>query len=175
MKWLVGISYLIGFEYYSSNQECSRKFSQKFIFIIHLIYIFLNLKFQYDFHSILLLHPDVLGNCTNLIEMIAPILCHFMIVLESVIKTSKGNRIRRIQNKICSDLKMDKKFNLINFFWLFLVNSFIFLIIFMLLSNIKGKFSQNFFIILLKFDTSLGSLVTSYTSDITINLFHKLL
>lgn len=140
MKWLVEVSHLIGFEFSAS----SRNFSQKFIAIIHLIYIVVNLKFQYNFHSILLHHPDVLGNCTNLIEMIAPILCHFMIVLEAFAKKSKGNRISKIQQKIRDDLRMEENFHFIYFFWLFVVNSFIFVIIFMLLYDIKGKNFQEF-------------------------------
>jgi hypothetical protein len=140
MKWLVQFFHLIGFEF--SGRFFSTSFQekvQKIIFFLHLLYIFINLKFQYEFHSQLFIHPDFFGNVTNLIEMLAPVLCHFTIIFTSFVNKSKGCQIAEIQIELCRKLQVKYCFKFGKFLWLFGINTLLFVIIFAILNDIKGK------------------------------------
>jgi hypothetical protein len=87
-----------------------------------------NLWRQYSFHVQLFKHPDVVGNVTNLIEMLSPLLCHATIVLESIYKRKREAQIGELMRKI--QLKLNyasrcsiKTLPLVKFLWLFVINS----------------------------------------------------
>lgn len=162
MAWLVRFFYFIGFE-----------FSLKLIVIIHLFYIAINLKLQYDFHSILFEHPDILGQVTNLIEMIAPLLCHFTIVAESFTKKTTRSRLQSVQKEIQLEFQINQEFKFRKFLSLFVINTLVFVIILGMLGDVKGEleFHQLEFDNLIKFTDSLA---TSHPLDNYLFDLHQL-
>jgi len=112
---------------------------QKLIILIHVIYVCGNLKFQFDYHRILYHHPDFVGNTTNLIEMILPILCHLIVVLESFVQSSVEKNLHILTSKARQRLKIHRRFAFKRFCWLFILNSSIFGLVFALLCEVKGK------------------------------------
>lgn len=90
-----------------------------------------NLWRQYSFHVRLFKHPDVVGNVTNLIEMLSPLLCHSVIILESLCKRKREAKIGQLMRKIQLKLNYDsrcsiKTLPLVKFLWLFAINSSIY-------------------------------------------------
>lgn len=135
----------------------SRVYS-RFIFSLHFVYIFINLRFQSSFHVELFAHPDVLGNTTNLIEMVLPLLCHLVIVTEAFRRRRKQAKIEKLMTKIRLNLNYDEQPSLwrqpvAKFLLLLIINSLLFIGIIIMVSDITGKCSQHW-----KLDCSLITL-----------------
>jgi hypothetical protein len=122
----------------------SGKTCAKLVFLMHWTYIGVNLWRQFFYHSRLFKHPDFVGNVTNLIEMLAPLLCHWTIVLESFYKRRTEEKIEKLMGKI--QLKLDyaprcsiKTLPVVKFLWLFAINSSIYAIVMVMIWHSVGK------------------------------------
>lgn len=127
--------------------KLSWNFLSIFILLMHLLYLSINLHFQYDYHYIYFQYPDYLGTVTNFLEMMFPIFAHFVIILESFSKTKKTNKIINKVHEIKLKLGLEVKFPFIKFLFLFLANSFIYLTLYMLVENYFWKFHLTFVMI----------------------------
>lgn len=122
----------------------SRKTSANLIALLHLAYIGINLWRQFFFHLRLFKHPDVVGNVTNLIEMLAPLLCHLTIILESLARRRVEEKMEKLMGEIQLKLYYDarssiKSLPLVKFLWLFVINSAIYGIVIAMIWHSVGK------------------------------------
>lgn len=144
MKPITRVYQLCGFDLVEKNFStifrAPKKFSVLFVFLLHFIYICLNLRYQYNFQAELFKHPDIVGNTTNLVEMVAPILCHITIILESLCKRKKEEKIRNLMRKLNCNLHANvTSFPLVKFLFLVVVNSLICFTAFILTYHVVGK------------------------------------
>jgi hypothetical protein len=109
------------------------------VIILHFGYIFMNLRFQYDYHKSLFQHPDLLGSILNLLEMILPLLCHLTIVVESFMHAQKHEEMLRIVAKLNLHFQL-MNFPLLNFIFLFLSNSLIYIPVLYLVNDSIGMY-----------------------------------
>lgn len=151
MQLIASFYQIIGFDFieqsFFSVFGISRKVLVRIVFLLHLSFILLNLKYQYNFHLLLFEHPDVVGSITNLVEMILPILCHFVIVAESFCKSRKEEKIKRtmftIRSTLHHDQSMVANYPILKFIFLVVVNSLIYIAVIMMLSDSHGKCFQS--------------------------------
>lgn len=121
-----------------------RKVFARFVFLLHFAYICVNLEFQYSFHVKLFRHPDVLGNTTNLVEMVLPLFCHLVIVAEAFCKAKMEEKIKTLMLKVRTDLDYDAQpaaltLPVAKLLFLFVVNSLLFIGIIVMVSDTPGK------------------------------------
>lgn len=144
MKPIKKVFQLCGFDF-EENQFLTifgipQKFSVLLVFLLHFIYICFNLRYQYNLQVILFKLPDVVGNTTNLVEMVAPLLCHLTIILESLCKRKKDEQIRILMRNLSYNLHVHvTSFPLAKFLFLFVVNSLIYVTAFIFAYHIVGK------------------------------------
>lgn len=122
------------------------KISVKCVLLLHFAYIFVNLKLQYNLNVELFKIPDVFGNTTNLLEMLLPLLCHFVLVSESFCKRRKQEKIAILMRKIhlrlkCSLHAKSTNLPLVKFLFLFVVNSLIFAAVFIMVFPTPGLYT----------------------------------
>ena len=131
MKLIKRVYQLCGLNFVEKNfikvLGISEKFSVVFVFLLHFIYIAFNLHYQFNFHVELFKHPDIVGNTTNLLEMVAPLFCHLTIILESLCKRRKDEKMRNLIRKLnCILHTKVKSFPFTKFLFLFIINSLIY-------------------------------------------------
>lgn len=117
------------------------------ILLLHLLYLSINLYFQYDFHYISFQYPDVLGAVTNFLQMMFPIVAHFVIILESFSKSMKTQKLVNKVYEIKNKLKLEIKFPFMKFLFLFLINSIIYVTLYAFVQNYFWKFHLSFVMI----------------------------
>lgn len=122
----------------------TRQFLVRLVFLLHLTYFVVNMKLQYNFHLSLFQHPDFFGNITVLTEMNLPLVSHAAIVFESFIKRRKEQKMERLMRKIYINLNCESHAEITNlpllkFLCLLVVNSFIFITVLIMVSDIVGK------------------------------------
>lgn len=139
-----------GFDFVERNCVSPYGFSRKLfaysVFLLHSAYVSVNLRFQFNFHVELFNHPDVLGNTTNLVEMVLPLLCHLVVVAEAFRKAKSEEKMKNLMAKLRSSLRYDAqpatvKLPLAKILFLFVVNSLLFIGIIIMVSNVAGKCS----------------------------------
>jgi hypothetical protein len=118
----------------------------KCVLLLHFAYIFVNLKLQYNLNVELFKIPDVFGNTTNLLEMLLPLLCHFVLVSESFCKRRKQEKIAVLMRKIhlrleCSLHAKSTNLPLVKFLFLFAINSLIFTAVFIMVFSTPGLYT----------------------------------
>jgi hypothetical protein len=122
------------------NFQTRSKFFKFSIILAHTLFIALNLKFQYYYHTSLFGHPDLLGCITSLSEMLMPILLHTTLIIESFVRTKRDESIQKISNEIQTYLQSDPlTFPMKKFFFLFLLNSTLFMVVAYLVSDSSGE------------------------------------
>lgn len=129
---------------YASLLGIKRKVFARFVFLLHFAYICVNLKFQYSYHVGLFRHPDVLGNTTNLVEMVLPLFCHLVIVAEALLKARMEGKIKTLMLKIRTDLCYDAQpaaltLPVAKLLFLLVANSLLFIGIIIMVSDVPGK------------------------------------
>lgn len=144
MKLITRISQLCAFdlveESFFTVFNISKKFFVRLVFLLHVIYVFVNLKYQFSLQVTLFNHPDIVGNTTNLIEMLMPLLCQLTIVLESMWKRKMEEKIACVMAKLnCSLDHQITIFPLSKFFILFVVNSLIYVAAYVLVYRVVGS------------------------------------
>lgn len=144
MKLITSVFQLCGFNLveksFFSIFGISRKFLTRFVFLLHIIYISINLKYQFSLQVVLFKHPDIVGNTTNLVEMLLPLICQLTIVTESLWKRKKEEKIIKLMAKLNGKLNHQTTvFPLVKFFALFVINSLVYIAAFALVYRIVGK------------------------------------
>lgn len=132
--------YLVGKDFFTifgiSGKACSR-----IVFLLHCIYICVNLKFQYGLQVELFKHPDIVGNTTNMVEMLLPLLCQFTIVFESFCKCKLDEKIEKLIEDVKNNLEAElTSLPLLKFIFLFVINSLIYVIAFVMAYHIYGEY-----------------------------------
>jgi hypothetical protein len=131
---------------YISIFTISKKFLVRCVLLAHFTYIFINLKLQYNLNVELFKLPDVFGNTTNLLEMLLPLLCHFVLVSESFYKRRKHEKIVILMRKIhlklnCNLHAKSTNLPLVKFLFLFAINSLIFIAVFIMVRGTPGMYA----------------------------------
>lgn len=149
MKLLTSFYQISGFDFSKAHSTASSKVSRGFCFntlvlLLHLVYICINLKYQFRIQVELFKHPDVVGNITNACEMFLPLLCHFTLVCESFVKRRTEVKIKNLMTEIRSDLNCNLHFKLAclplrKFFLLFVVNSLIHIAVLIMVFGTPGE------------------------------------
>lgn len=143
------LNQLAGFDFLEDNffsiLGLPKKFISLFVFLVHIAFCCINLKFQYGFQLERFKHPDLTGNITTFIEMVLPLLCHLTLVCESLRNRRKEERIRKYIRKIQSSLNCSARFELISlpivkFFFLFVVNSLIYVAVLVMVFRMASEF-----------------------------------
>lgn len=158
MKLITRIYQICGLDFAETNFisifGISRKFLVHCVLLLHFGYISINLKLQYNLNVELFKIPDVFGNTTNLLEMLLPLLCHFVVVSESFYKRRKQEKITILMEKIrlhlnCNLHAKSTNLPLVKFLFLFAINSLIFVAVFIMVRGTPGmhiciSFMENF-------------------------------
>lgn len=147
MKLITSLYQLCGFDFVEESFltifRIPTKFSVLLVLLLHLIYISFNLKYQYDLHVALFKHPDIVGTTTNLVEMLAPLVCHFTIIIESLCKRNKEAKIKNAIRNLRKKLNLKSTdFPLVAFLFLLVVNSFIWIIAFITAYHDYGRYQR---------------------------------
>jgi hypothetical protein len=148
MKLITRIYQICGLDFdgenFSSLLGIPTKFLVLCVLLAHCVYISINLKLQYDLNVELFKLPDAFGNTTNLLEMLLPLLSHFVLVGESFYKRRKHGKIRILMSKI--HLHLDYNLHgksthlpLVKFLFLFAINSLIFIAVFIMAWRTPGE------------------------------------
>ena len=147
MKLITRIYQICGLDFNEKSfltvLKIPKKFLVRCVLLSHLIYISVNLKLQYNLNVELYKIPDPFGNTTNLLEMLLPLLCHFVVVSESFYKRRKQGKIKNLMWKIHLRLNYNlhvKSTNvpLVKFLFLFAINSLIFIAVFIMAFRTPG-------------------------------------
>lgn len=150
MKLIARIYQICGFDFdeksFFSIHGISKKFLLNFVLFSHCVYIVINLKLQYNLNVELYKMPDPFGNTTNLLEMLLPLLCHFVVVGESFYKREKQSKITNLMWKIqihlhlnCNCHGKSTHLPLVKFLFLFAINSLIFIAVFIMAWRTPGE------------------------------------
>lgn len=144
MKLLERVYQLFGFNLdgkkFFSIFGLSRRACARLVLLLHCIYICFNLKLQFDLQVQLFKHPDIVGNSTNMVEMLLPLLCHFTIVFESFCKRKIDEKIENLIGKVKNNLQVEPtNLPLLKFVFLFVINSLIYVVAFIMAFHIYGK------------------------------------
>lgn len=112
---------------------------------LHLAYIGVNLKLQYSYHVKLFGNPDMVGNITNLIEMVVPLFCHLTLVAESFTKRRNEQKLGELTRKIQLKLRCNLHWKcanlpLLKFAFLFAINSSIYVVVPIMVWHSNGEF-----------------------------------
>ena len=102
------------------------EFPITFILLVHLLYLSINLNFQYDYHFIYFQYPEFLGTVTNFLKMMFPIFSHFVILFESFSKSMKTDKFINEVHEIKKKLLLEIKFPFKKYFFLFIKKFHIF-------------------------------------------------
>lgn len=147
MKLITRIFQICGLDFAESNFVSifgiPRKFLVQCALLTHLGYIFINIKLQYNLNVELFKLPDFFGNTTNLLEMLLPLLCHFVLVSESFYKRRKQEKISILMRKIelyldCTLHGKSTNLPLMKFLFLFVINTLIFIAVFIMVRGTPG-------------------------------------
>lgn len=175
MKLIASFYQLMGLNFLETNffsiLGIRAKFLSRFVFLVHFVYVCVNLKMQYYFQLMLFKHPDTTGNITNLVEMALPLLCHLTLVCESFCKRKKDEKIRKLRWKIESCLNCSSRFKLtslpiVKFIFLFVINSVIYVSVLVMVQRVVGEKEDD--------ESSSRQLISRTESNQTLDyLFHS--
>lgn len=144
MKLFTRIYQLSGIDFFEEDffRLCriSSRALARAVFLLHVAFISVNLKYQYSFQVQLFKHPDVVGNITNLVEILLPVICHLTMVLEAFSKRKKQRKIAILIKQIRTTFSSSTtSLPVCKFVFLFAVNSFIYLMVVVMVYHIVGE------------------------------------
>lgn len=114
----------------------------RFVLALHLLYICINLKYQFSYQKSRFEFPDFAGNIASASETLFPLLCHFTLIFESFQKRHEEEKINNLMAEIRSRCNLQSKLTslpLLKFLFLCLINTLIYFVALVLLFRSAGN------------------------------------